>query len=767
MSFRMSSIQYMNNYKSSLNKTYQQQAKILEQGDGTSIHRGSDDPIGYSKLLRYNVSGSENDQYQKNVKNGISWMQTSDGIVASISDRMKTFSEKTVAAANTYNTEADFQSIAKEMFAQVEEIVSEANTQLGDRYIFSGQKDTTEPFVLSHDTYDRGIAKTLDAKQAAFFKGASGDGNGTLYQFLTVEYTDTDTGATDTYYLDTQSGYIYAKDFVDEGYKELIAQGYKSINDTDKISSTAQRLAKTYAAGSISPMTVEDAWKIVDAASEDDLLETIRTFNVNDLSDIADEDEQGRQKTLRTALRVIYDNDYGTVTTNLANAKSDIISNLQSVPADDVKYNCTFGYTVSTYNSNLGGWRTTYYSFEMDGVYSESEYNAICEYLQNQNPGYNFSNSKGDPVTDVSWNTYDSSVGDLSTDAIVVSAVDWNASSDAKARVVDHIITAIDEYAKDELYETVLTDVDNNKALADDVTKNILKTLKADVPASTSRTDIGVDTATDTKVLELAEDITDTQAETLARAELIYLATNKSAPYELEKFKVSHAFNSQGLIHDSVEEDTMNGYVKYERNTNGKFKVIGMNITTFTVDDAHNVTEDADKKYFSFATIEQRMVNYMGDDNYISMVKMNGANDKSSDIVNLNGNDLFGCDIFDDENSGNEQSGCAMLNNMLTVYTFTNGCDEHWLTSDGVTLSDVAHATVTVAETTLGSRLNLYNSVSEMLDNQSTTITNDITNVSGTDVADLATRLMEITTLYNMSLALGGRVLPQSLADYL
>ena len=117
--------------------------------------------------------------------------------------------------------------------------------------------------------------------------------------------------------------------------------------------------------------------------------------------------------------------------------------------------------------------------------------------------------------------------------------------------------------------------------------------------------------------------------------------------------------------------------------------------------------------------------------------------------------------------SGNEQSGCAMLNNMLTVYTFTNACDEHWLSSDGVTLSDVAHGTVTIAETTLGSRLSLYSDFSEMLDNQSVTITNDITNVSGTDVAELATKLMEITTLYNMALSLGGRVLPQSLADYL
>ena len=218
-SFRMSSIQFMNNYKTSLNRTYRDQAKILEQGDGTSIHRGSDDPIGYSKLLRYTVSENENDQYHKNVDNAISWMKTSDSTVANISDRMKTFVEKTSAAANSYNTDADFQSIAKEMFSQIEEIVADANTQQGDRYIFSGQRDTTEPFALSHDTYERGVAKTLDSKQAAFFKGTSGDDNATLFQFLTIEYTDPDTEVTSTYYLDTQSGYVYTKNLLTKATK--------------------------------------------------------------------------------------------------------------------------------------------------------------------------------------------------------------------------------------------------------------------------------------------------------------------------------------------------------------------------------------------------------------------------------------------------------------------------------------------------------------------------------------------------------------------
>jgi len=438
----MSSIQFMNNYTKSLNKTYREQAQMLEQGDGSKIHRGSDDPIGYSKLLRHTVSSNENEQYQKNVDTAISWMKTSDSAIANISDRFKTLEEKTNAAANSYNTNSDFEAIGKEMMAQIEQIVSVANTQQGDRYIFSGQKDTTQPFVLSNDVYDRGVAKTLDNKQASFFKGVSGDGNATLYQMLTLNYNG------ETYYLDTQSKYLYSQDFVDEGYKEAIVQGYDTIS---------QAPAGSYAVGQLT------------------------------------------------------DTDF----------------------------------SVSTY-------------FDKNGVITNT----------------------GRAGINVTW-------------------------------------------------------------------------------------------------------------------------------------------------------------------TNG-------------------TTAD-----LNFTTISQKIVEYSGDDNYISMVKLNGANDRASDIVNLTGQDLFGTDIFDNAESGNAQSGAAMINNMLTVHAKTLAGDEHWLTSDGITLADSSHSTVVISETTLGSRLQLYTSVSEMLDNQSVTITEDITNVSGTDIAQLATKLMEMTTLYNMALSLGGRVLPQSLADYL
>ena len=149
------------------------------------------------------------------------------------------------------------------------------------------------------------------------------------------------------------------------------------------------------------------------------------------------------------------------------------------------------------------------------------------------------------------------------------------------------------------------------------------------------------------------------------------------------------------------------------------------------------------------------------------MVKLNGATDPTSDTVNSTGGRMFGRDIFDNDASGNEASGTAMLNDLFTVCAKVEGCDTAWMSSDGVTVADVSHATLVVEETRVGARQQLYTSVETMLEVQGDNITEDITNVSGTDIAELATKLMQMTTLYNLSLSIGGRILPQSLADYL
>ena len=57
--------------------------------------------------------------------------------------------------------------------------------------------------------------------------------------------------------------------------------------------------------------------------------------------------------------------------------------------------------------------------------------------------------------------------------------------------------------------------------------------------------------------------------------------------------------------------------------------------------------------------------------------------------------------------------------------------------------------------------------MTDILTNHKENITKDITDVSSTDVAALATKMMQQQTLMSMSLSMGARILPLSLVDYL
>ena len=442
---RISSNYMVRRYQRDLNALDYTKSKLMEQGDGSKLHRPSDNSVDYSRFLRYDVSEGENDRYQASVKAGISWMNATQTSLSAMEDIQKTFKAKTIQGANDDKDEkgGDWPAIAREMKANIEQAVSLGNTQLGDRYIFAGQADLKQPFVMSSeaDLKNRGVTKTLDDRQAAFFNDASNNNSADfLHQMLSLDGDDGN-----TYYLNTLTGDIYTKKFVQEGYKDVIANGRKTVSAADRV---------------------------------------------------------------------------GNITTG-------------------------------------------------------------TNFIKN-----NFKNT-GELVSDPG------------------QGVNWS----------------------------------NNTAVSG-------VTLK-------------------------------------------------------------------------------------------------------------------------FSSVRQQIVTYNGDMRYISMVKQNGSTEPSADTVNKTGQDIFGRDLFDDKNSGNEPSGTAMVNNMLTVYAKTKACYAHWLSSDGVTLADVANQVTLQAHTETGSRSALYTDMTDILTNHKENITRDITNTTGTDVAELATKMMQQQTIMSMSLSMGARILPLSLVDYL
>lgn len=440
---RISSTMMSNNYLKQLNGTYEQYSKLMEQADGSKLHRASDNAVGYSKYLRYQNNQISNEQYQSNVSTASSWMKNADAALVNVTDLLQTFKAKVEQGSNSTNNESDMKDIAKELLANVQEQVADLNTQIGDRFLFAGQKDTTMPFEISADKMNRGDTFTLDEKQSAFFSGATGWGaeNTTVKQMLKLNGDDGN-----SYYMNVNTGDVYTEDFVKNGYK-----------NEDKFDPAKQRV------GNITAIT--------------------------------------------------------------------------------------------------------------------------------------------DPPT---------------------------------------------------------------------------------------------------------------------------------------AYKVSDHFDQYGVI----KTDTGVG-------TNAKY----------------NVTVDGKQVNLTLSTTKQYIVKYAGDDKYISMVKKNGGVDKATDTVNVTGQDINGCDLFD---VGNDpHSGTARLNQLLYTVAKLDGADYKWAGEQGMTIADSAHATVLGAQTKMAARQQAYNSSSSMLVTQNESITSDISDVSSTDVALLATKLMEYQTIYSLSLSVGSKILPGTLADYL
>ena len=440
---RISSTMMSNNYLKQLNGTYEQYAKLMEQADGSKLHRASDNAVGYSKYLRYQNNKISNEQYQSNVSTAASWMKNADAALVNVTDLLQTFKAKVEQGSNSTNNESDMKDIAKELLANVQEQVADLNTQIGDRFLFAGQKDTTMPFEISADKMNRGDTFTLDEKQSAFFSGATGWGeeNTTVKQMLKLKGDDGN-----SYYMNVNTGDVYTEDFVKNGYK-----------NEDKFDPATQRIG------------------------------------------------------------------------------------------------------------NLTG------------------------------------------------------------------------------------------------------------------------------------------------------------------------GTNPPTAY-----KVSEHFDQYGVI----KTDAGVG-------TNAKY----------------NVTVDGKQVNLTLSTTKQYIVKYAGDDKYISMVKKNGGVDQATDTVNVTGQDINGCDLFD---VGNDPvSGTARLNQLLYTVAKLDGADYKWAGEQGMTIADSAHATVLGAQTKMAARQQAYTSASGMLVTQNESITSDITDVSSTDVAQLATKLMEYQTIYSLSLSVGSKILPGTLADYL
>ncbi len=159
-----------------LNKNSKALAKSLQKvSSGMKINSAADDASGYAISERMRVQIRSLDQANSNAQNGGSMMKVAEGAVSSTVEILKTLKEKAVNAANDTNTDADRQTIQKELDQSVDQINDNANVTFNGQYLVDGSKNSKTTVTCTALTNQSLAEDTASSTKMTALEARNGD----------------------------------------------------------------------------------------------------------------------------------------------------------------------------------------------------------------------------------------------------------------------------------------------------------------------------------------------------------------------------------------------------------------------------------------------------------------------------------------------------------------------------------------------------------------------------------------------------------------
>ena len=168
-----------------LNRNTKALSKSLQKvSSGMKINSAADDASGYAISERMRVQIRSLDQANSNAQNGGSMMKVAEGAVSSTVEILKTLKEKAVNAANDTNTDADRQTIQKELDQSIDQINDNANVTFNGQYLVDGSKNSKTTATCTALTNQSLAEDTASDTALTGLKARNGDS-------LNIQSTDT------------------------------------------------------------------------------------------------------------------------------------------------------------------------------------------------------------------------------------------------------------------------------------------------------------------------------------------------------------------------------------------------------------------------------------------------------------------------------------------------------------------------------------------------------------------------------------------------
>jgi flagellar hook-associated protein 3 FlgL len=124
----------------------------LRASSGKQLTRPSDDPYATSQALSLQSNVAAAQQFQKNVGDGVGWMDATEQALSSMTSSVQRARDLLVqGSSDTLDTTARA-SIANEIDQIIAGLKQDANAKYGSSFLFSGSKTDTAPYPDTDDT---------------------------------------------------------------------------------------------------------------------------------------------------------------------------------------------------------------------------------------------------------------------------------------------------------------------------------------------------------------------------------------------------------------------------------------------------------------------------------------------------------------------------------------------------------------------------------------------------------------------------------------
>lgn len=149
---RVTNNMLINNLKKNLNMGLGRMQRVHNQmSSGKRFSVPSDDPVGVARSLKLRADLNENEKFQKNAGDALSWLETTESALDAIKDVLHRVKELAVQGANGTYSEEDTQAIAEEIQQLRDHLIGVGNSTYVGKHIFAGYKTNLAPVQLNGD----------------------------------------------------------------------------------------------------------------------------------------------------------------------------------------------------------------------------------------------------------------------------------------------------------------------------------------------------------------------------------------------------------------------------------------------------------------------------------------------------------------------------------------------------------------------------------------------------------------------------------------